>query len=118
MSQIASTRAAPFGGPSSILASRGSFQAYVILRIGFAALPIIAGIDKFTQLLVNWDQYLAPTVTELLPVSAHNFMLAVGVIEIAAGIIVALWPRFGAFIVALWLWGIIVNLLLAASFYD
>jgi hypothetical protein len=89
-----------------------------MLLIGFAALPIIAGIDKFFHFLVNWDQYLAPLATQILPVSGHTFMLAVGVIEIAAGLLVAVRPRIGAYVVALWLWGIIVNLLMIPGFYD
>jgi len=98
--------------------SRPAYQAYVVLHIGFAVLPIIAGLDKFFHLLVNWDMYLAPRVTELTGINAHNFMLAVGVIEVVAGLIVAVRPRIGAYIVMLWLWGIIVNLLLIPGFYD
>jgi uncharacterized membrane protein HdeD (DUF308 family) len=90
----------------------------VILHVGFAVLPVIAGVDKFFHLLVNWDQYLASIVTQYLPVTGHTFMLAVGVIEIIAGLLVAIRPRIGALIVALWLWGIIINLLLVPSFYD
>jgi uncharacterized membrane protein YphA (DoxX/SURF4 family) len=82
------------------------------------ALPILAGLDKFFHLLVNWDQYLAPLATQVLPVSGHTFMLVVGVIEIAAGLLVAVRPRIGAYVVALWLWGIIANLLLVPGFYD
>jgi hypothetical protein len=103
---------------SSSLATQPAYQSYVILHVGFAALPVIAGVDKFFHLLVNWDQYLAPIVTEYLPVTGHTFMLAAGVIEIVAGLIVAFRPRIGAYIVALWLWGIIVNLLLVPGFYD
>ena len=103
-------KSSPGGGPA--------YQAYLILYIGFTALPILAGLDKFFHLLVNWDQYLAPLVTRLLPFSGHTFMLAVGVIEIAAGLLVAFRPRIGAYVVALWLWGIIVNLLLVPGFYD
>jgi hypothetical protein len=90
----------------------------MVLYLGFAALPILAGLDKFFHLLVNWDQYLAPLVTRLLPVSGHSFMLAVGVIEIAAGLLVVFRPRIGAYVVALWLWGIILNLLLIPGYYD
>lgn len=106
------------GSRISSVAARPAYQSYVILHIGFAALPVIAGLDKFFHLLVNWDQYLAPTVTQFLPVTGHTFMLAVGVIEIAAGLLVAFRPRIGAYIVALWLWGIIGNLLLIPGFYD
>jgi len=90
----------------------------LILHIGFAVLPIVAGLDKFCHVLVNWDAYLAPVVTRLLPVDGHTFMLAVGVIEIVAGLLVAFRPRIGAYIVMLWLWGIIANLLLVPGFYD
>jgi uncharacterized membrane protein YphA (DoxX/SURF4 family) len=102
----------------SAVASRPAYQAYLILYAGFIALPVLAGLDKFLRLLVNWDQYLAPLVTQILPVTAHTFMLVVGVIEIAAGILVAIQPRIGAYVVALWLWGIILNLLLVPGFYD
>ena len=102
----------------SSLAARPAYQSYLMLLTGFAVLPIIAGFDKFFHLLVNWDQYLAPIATQILPIPAHTFMLAVGVIEIAAGLLVAFRPRIGAYVVALWLWGIIVNLLLIPGFYD
>ena len=99
--------------------TRPAYQAFLILYAGFTALPILAGADKFFHVLVNWDQYLAPWVANMLPVSGHTFMLAVGVIEIAAGILVFAWPRLGALVVALWLLGIIVNLLLhPAGYYD
>jgi hypothetical protein len=100
---------------------RPAYQAYLLLYAGFVALPIVAGLDKFFHLLTNWDMYLAPAVQRMLSLSdagAHNFMLAVGVIEIVAGLIVAIWPRVGGYVVGLWLWGIVVNLLLARNFYD
>jgi uncharacterized membrane protein HdeD (DUF308 family) len=103
---------------ASAWTARPTYQAYLLLHIGFAALPVIAGIDKFFHWLANWDQYLAPLATEVLPVSGHTFMLAVGVIEIAAGLLVAFRPRIGAYVVALWLWGIIVNLLIIPGFFD
>jgi hypothetical protein len=108
--RISRTRASVVGRPA--------YQAFCILYVGFAALPILAGLDKFFHLLVNWDQYLAPVVIRILPISAQHFMLAVGVIEIAAGLLVVLRPRIGAYIVALWLWGIIVNLILIPGFFD
>ena len=110
--------ASPAAARVSAFASRPAYQAYLILYAGFVALPILAGLDKFAHLLVNWDQYLAPLVTQILPITPHTFMLVVGVIEIAAGVLVALRPRVGACIVALWLWGIILNLLLVPGFYD
>jgi hypothetical protein len=98
--------------------SRPAYQAYQILHWGFVAAPVIAGLDKFCHVLVNWDQYLAPFVPNLLHVSPHTFMLAVGVIEVIAGLIVAFKPRIGAYIVFAWLWGIIINLLLTQKWYD
>ena len=103
---------------TSFLGSSAAYQAYIVLYVGFLALPILAGLDKFFHLFVNWDQYLAPQATQILPLSAHTFMLVVGVIEIAAGVLVALYPRVGAYVVMLWLWGIVVNLLLIPGFYD
>ena len=95
-----------------------SRQAFLILRFAFTVAPILAGLDKFAHLLVNWDQYLAPLVNNVLRGHGHEFMLVVGVIEIVAGIIVAVRPRVGAYIVTLWLWGIIINLLLIPSYFD
>ena len=93
-------------------------QAFQVLYFGFVLIPIAAGADKFLHLLVNWDQYLAPTIAGFLPVSPHTFMLAVGVIEVVAGILVALKPSIGGWVVAAWLWGIIVNLLLIPGYFD
>ena len=86
-------------------------QAYRLLHIGFVVAPVLAGLDKFFNVLVDWERYVAPVVTDVLPVSAHTLMLIVGVIEIAAGVLVALRPRIGGYVVAVWLWAIIVNLL-------
>jgi hypothetical protein len=93
-------------------------RAYQILHWGFVVLPTLTGLDKFAHLLTNWDQYLAHSVERLLPMSGHAFMVLVGVVEILAGLLVALRPRIGAYVVALWLLGIIVNLLLVPGFYD
>jgi hypothetical protein len=95
-----------------------AWQAYQILHFGFVALPVIAGADKFLHLLADWDMYLSPAVTRMLPISGHHFMLAAGVIEMIAGLLVALRPRIGGYVVALWLWGIVINLLMASAFYD
>jgi hypothetical protein len=100
------------------VAAEPARQAYHILHWGFVAAPTIAGLDKFAHLLTNWDQYLAGTVERMLPMSGHTFMLLVGVVEILAGLLVAVKPRIGAYVVAAWLFGIIVNLLLAGGFYD
>lgn len=94
----------------------GSDQAYHILHLGYAILPIIAGLDKFFNFLVNWERYLAAPFNVLG--SAHTTMLVVGVIEIIAGIGVWLKPQIFAYVVALWLLGIITNLLLLGSYYD
>jgi hypothetical protein len=94
------------------------YQAFRILQVAFVLAPIIAGLDKFFGFLVNWDQYLAPTIANMLPVAPHTFMMAVGVIEIIAGLIVAAKPYFGGYLVTLWLWAIIANLLMARGFYD
>lgn len=94
------------------------YQAFWLLRIGFTVAPIVFGLDKFFGLLVNWDKYLAPAFNDIIPGSASQAMYMVGVIEIAAGVLVALQPRFGAYVVAAWLAGIILNLLLIPDFYD
>lgn len=95
-----------------------SYQAFWLLRIGFTVAPILFGLDKFLHVLVDWDVYLAPELTDLLGTEAHTLMYVVGAIEIVAGLVVAVRPRFGGYLVAAWLAGIIVNLLLMASFYD
>jgi hypothetical protein len=118
MAALLETTRAPATSRKSSAAGRPAYQAYLILYAGFVALPILAGLDKFFHLLVNWDQYLAPVVTPIIPISGHVFMVLVGVIEVAAGVLVAVRPRIGAYIVVLWLWGIIVNLLLVSGFYD
>jgi uncharacterized membrane protein YphA (DoxX/SURF4 family) len=101
-----------FGNPT--------YQAYLLLRVAFTAAPILFGIDKFFNWMVEWPDYLAPWLNDLAPGSGQDFMYLVGVVEIAAGIIVALAPRFGAYVVAAWLGGIIVNLLTAdaPTYYD
>ncbi len=93
------------------------YQAYEILHIGFTVAPILFGLDKFLNLMVSWDKYLAPWMVRIVG-NAHRFMYLIGVIEIVAGIVVAIKPRWGAYIVALWLLGIIFNLLTYPGFYD
>ena len=93
-------------------------QAYRILHVAFVVAPVLAGLDKFFNVLVDWDRYVAPFVTDVLPVSAHTLMLVVGVIEIAAGVLVALRPRIGGYVVAAWLWAVIVNLLVLGDYFD
>ena len=103
---------------TTVLEDRTSRQAFVLLRTIFTVAPILFGVDKFTNLLTDWTAYLAPAATTVIPVPAWTFMYGVGVIEVIAGIIVALRPRIGSVIVALWLLGIIVNLLVLGSFFD
>lgn len=98
--------------------SNPAFQAFVLLRIGFTVAPILFGLDKFLDWLVDWQIYLAPELNDVIPGNAHQAMLAVGVVEIVAGLVVALRPKFGGYLVAAWLGGIIVNLLLQADYYD
>jgi hypothetical protein len=93
-------------------------QAFWLLRIGFTVAPILFGVDKFAHILVNWDKYLAPEFTDLFNTRAHTLMYAVGAIEIVAGIVVAARPRFGGYLVAAWLAGIITNLLMIGDYYD
>ena len=95
-----------------------AFQAFTLLRVGFTVAPILFGIDKFLNWLVDWPIYLAPRINDIVPGNAHQAMLAVGVIEIVAGLVVAVRPKFGGYLVAAWLAGIIVNLLIQADFYD
>jgi hypothetical protein len=95
-----------------------AYETYRLLQFLFVVAPIIAGLDKFFHLLVNWDQYLAPIVTRVIPVAPHTFMLGVGVVEIVAGIGVALAPQVFGYVVAAWLAGIIVNLLLIPGYFD
>lgn len=93
-------------------------QAFWIMRVTFTIAPILFGVDKFFNLLVDWPKYLAPWVPALLGVSPQTFMYGVGVVEIAAGILVGLWPEYFAYVVTLWLWGIIINLLTGPGNYD
>jgi hypothetical protein len=95
-----------------------SYQAYQILHLAFVVAPLMAGADKFFHFLVNWDQYLSPLVTRMLPMSGHTFMLGVGLIEIVAGLLVAFMPAIGGLVVGVWLCGIILNLLSIPGYYD
>jgi uncharacterized membrane protein YphA (DoxX/SURF4 family) len=95
-----------------------TYQGYLLLRVGFAVAPILFGLDKFANVLVDWEQYLAPWIVNIIPVSASDAMHVVGAVEILAGVAVALKPRYGAYLVAAWLGGIIVNLLTYSGYYD
>ena len=94
-----------------------TYQAFQLLHFGFTVAPILAGLDKFMDLMVNWDMYLAPWIAHIVG-NTHGFMMFAGVVEIVAGIIVAVRPRWGAYLVALWLIGIIINLLSLSGYYD
>ena len=107
-----------FSTVDSVASARPAYQAYQILHIAFVIAPVVAGIDKFFHLLVNWDMYLAPVIANLSPISGQNLMLVVGVVETVAGILVAVKPKIGAWIVAAWLWSIIINLLLIPGYFD
>ena len=100
------------------IASSPAHQAYRILQFGFTVAPILAGLDKFLHLLVNWDQYVPGVVAGNSPLPVHTLMFVVGVIEIVAGIGVALKPRIFAYVVAAWLAVIIINLLLIPGYFD
>ena len=104
---------------STALRSDPVAQAFMLLRIAFTVAPILFGIDKFAGVLTDdWTRYLAPAFNDIIPGNASDAMHIVGVVEIAAGLVVAVSPRFGGLLVAAWLGGIIVNLLLQADFYD
>ena len=94
------------------------YQAYALMRLTFTVAPIAFGIDKFANVMVDWPGYLAPWINDIAPGSGQDFMYFVGVIEILAGVAVALKPRYGAYVVAAWLAGIVINLLTYSGFYD
>jgi uncharacterized membrane protein len=94
------------------------YQAYEALRWGFTIAPILAGLDKFTHFLADWDQYLAPTIAKMLPLPGHSFMMIAGLVEIVAGVGVFLKPRVFGYVVAVWLVGIIINLAISGAYLD
>lgn len=100
------------------LKSDPAYQAFVIMRVAFTVAPILFGLDKFFNVMVDWEQYLAPWINDIIPGSASTAMHLVGVIEIVAGIFVFLKPRYGAYVVAAWLAGIILDLLTLSGYYD
>jgi hypothetical protein len=100
------------------LRSDPRFQAYTLLRLGFTVAPIAFGLDKFWNQMVFWPKYLAPWINDLMPGSAQDFMYFVGVVEIVAGIVVLLKPRYGGYLVAAWLAGIVTNLFSFPGWYD
>ena len=118
MSTTFTHQPATLSAVSARLKGDPAYQAFWLLRIGFTVAPIAFGLDKFFGLLTNWDQYLAPRINDIIPGTAHQAMYLIGIIEIVAGIAVALRPRFGGYLVAAGLGGIILNLLLLQDFYD
>jgi uncharacterized membrane protein YphA (DoxX/SURF4 family) len=109
----ASPRASASAGPVAEASAVGTaaHQAFWLLRIGFTVAPILFGLDKFFNWSVNWPDYLAGWINNIAPGSGQDFMYFVGGVEIFAGILVLLAPRIGAFVVAAWLGGIVINLL-------
>jgi uncharacterized membrane protein YphA (DoxX/SURF4 family) len=95
-----------------------AYQAYALMRLTFTAAPIAFGIDKFFDVMVDWTRYLAPWINDIAPGSGQQFMYLVGATEIAAGVLVAIKPRYGAYLVAAWLAGIVLNLLTYSGYYD
>src|SRR5215208_2051202 len=95
-----------------------AYLAFLLLRTAFTVAPIVFGLDKFTNLLTDWPQYLATWIDDIVPGTAQQAMYAVGVVEIVAGLVVAVVPRWGALLVAAWLAGIIVDLVTGPGFYD
>jgi hypothetical protein len=95
-----------------------AYQAFMLLRTAFTVAPIAFGVDKASNLLTDWQRYLPPTIDQLVPGTAYQLMLVVGLVEVIAGVLVGLRPQLGAYLVAGWLAGIILNLLLIPGFYD
>jgi hypothetical protein len=110
--------ATPVRSHSMSVRENPGYQAYLVLRTGFVVAPIVFGLDKFTNLLADWTTYLAPAIDRVVPGSAAGAMLAVGVVEVGAGLVVAFRPKVGGYLVAAWLAGIIGNLLLLGDHYD
>jgi hypothetical protein len=110
--------AAPAGTVSTRLRTDAAFQAFTLLRVAFTVAPILFGLDKFANVMVDWTVYLAPWINDIVPGSASDAMHVVGVIEVIAGLCVAVRPRYGALLVAAWLGGIIINLLTYSGYYD
>ena len=115
------TATAPDSPPTrvrALLTAHPSRQAYLLLRSVFTVAPIVFGLDKFANVLADWPRYLAPVINNLVPGTGQQAMYPVGLVEIFAGLAVALRPRYGALLVAAWLAGIVVNLLLIPGYFD
>ena len=119
MNTAASTSATtPSAAPVAVSTPDRLHAVVSLLRYTYSVVPIVAGLDKFTHLLTDWDKYLAPVVANMLPFSGHTFMNVVGVIEILAGLLTLIRPKIGALVVSLWLVGIAINLLLTGQYFD
>jgi hypothetical protein len=112
------TSAAGFSSDANTRVSSPGYEAYRILQLGFIVAPIVAGLDKFFNLLVDWDKYLPPFVNNLTGGHGHELMLAVGVIEVVAGLGVAFKPKVFAYVVSAWLLLIVLNLLMIPGYFD
>lgn len=109
----------PIAPSKPVVTAEGpAWHAFQLLHWSFVVVPIVAGIDKFFDLLATWSQYLAPVIPDLLGVSTRAVMRPVGALEIIAGLLVAFKPSAGGWVVAAWLWAIAGNLFLMGSFYD
>lgn len=104
--------------PGRLRSADPSERSYILLKTVFTVAPILFGLDKFFNILTEWPGYLAPWINDIFPGDASFAMYVVGVVEIIAGILVAVMPRWGGYVVALWLAGIIVNLLTYSGYYD
>jgi hypothetical protein len=115
---VGALRPVPFPQKTA-LRSNPAVQAFTLMRITFTVAPIVFGLDKFANVLTDdWTRYLSTQFNDVIPWSAATDMHIVGVVEIAAGLVVAVAPRFGGMLVAAWLGGIIVNLLLVGGYGD
>jgi DoxX len=119
MSTIAAAlRPIPFPGVDALRKDPAA-QAFLLLRIAFTVAPILVGLDKFAEIMISdWPKYLAAEFNDVIPGSAEDAMYIVGAVEIIAGLVVAITPRFGGLLVAGWLGGIIVNLLIVGGYAD
>ena len=114
----AALRPVPVPKPS-VLRSDPAAQAFMLLRVAFTVAPILFGLDKFAEVMIgDWTKYLAPEFDDIIPGSAQDAMYIVGGVEIVAGLVVLVSPRFGGLLVAGWLGGIIVSLLLVGGYAD
>jgi uncharacterized membrane protein YphA (DoxX/SURF4 family) len=106
------------GGEGAANWADARYQAYMLMRLTFVVAPVAFGLDKFFNVMVHWPKYLAPWINDIAPGTAQQFMYFVGGVEILAGVLVLIKPRYGAYIVAAWLAGIVVNLLSYSGYYD